>query len=168
MSEEVGFNECFQATGNGVMTGDRDGSHLWYLVINWLWSLLCPVISLWCKRWKGSAIYQHLQVNLSRPQRLGAAGAGADYRGTTPPTAVFLSSLVHSHIHTHCYAWILISNQHGCTLWKGSVAFALKLSSSYLLKLIWRVTLSVATSSELYLRGEHKVWRAIGGEITTI
>lgn len=64
-----------------------------------LWSLIgpaaCRVISSWCRRWKGSAIYQHLWVNLSRLQRLGAAGA--DYQGTTP-TAHILTALVHAHL----------------------------------------------------------------------
>lgn len=81
-----------QVKGNNEKTGDRDRSHLWSVVINWPWSPLCPVILSWCRRWKGSAIYQHLRVNLSRPQRLGAGGAGADYQGTTPTARIFIST----------------------------------------------------------------------------
>lgn len=90
-----------QVKRENKMTGDRDGSHLWSLVINWLWSLLCPVISSWCRRWKGSAIYQHLRVNLSRPQRLEAAGAGADYQDTTPTARIFISSTLWHFTHSH-------------------------------------------------------------------
>lgn len=89
------FSGCVK--GDRKKTADRDGSHLWSLVINWPWSLLCPVRSSWCRRWKGSAIYQHLRVNLSRPQRLGAAEAGADYHGSTPTAHIFISNATYSH-----------------------------------------------------------------------
>lgn len=87
-------------------TADRDGSHLWSLVINWPWSLLCPVISPWWRRWKGSAIHQHLWVNLSKPQQLGAAGAAADYQGGAPTAHVFISTSAYSHLDTEGYGWI--------------------------------------------------------------
>ncbi len=102
------------AKGNNLKTGDRDGSHLWSVVINWPWSLLCPVISSWCRRWKGFAIYQHLRVNLSRPQRLGAAQAGADYQGTTPTAHIFYQHIV-TLIHTAMPAYNCSKSfqQHG-------------------------------------------------------
>lgn len=63
------------------------------------WSVIGPVagciISPWCRRWGVSAIYQHLQANLSRLQRLCAAGA--DYRGTRMQVAqAHIQTLIHS------------------------------------------------------------------------
>lgn len=63
------------------------------------WSVIGPVagciISPWWRRWGVSAIYQHLQANLSGLQRLCAAGA--DYRGTRMLVApAHIQTLIHS------------------------------------------------------------------------